>query len=196
MPNRKFGPLGTRPTVPALPVGGPRPRNPFGAAFAGPSAESGGLRGKLPDIDHAGTTTPFDARGVADWVNIFGMDTSGYRWGQVLIECLAKPSLAANTAINLLGPAGYQPYDLATHIEARILAYLGGTASIVFEAAVASREYDGGKLSTGAATHIFREGEVPDRIEVMVRGRMGPFISKTSYPDESLLASVNTRFRR
>jgi len=186
-------PFGTRPTVPALPIGGTQKRvSPFGGGFA-PSAE-GALATKMPDIEHA-SSSPFDARGVADWTNIFGMDSSGYRWGQVLIECLAKPSFK-QLQIQALGFGMVAPYDPATHIEARILAYLGGTSSVVFEAAVASREYDGGNLSTGAATFIFREGEVPDRVEVLIRGRMGPYMSRTAYDDEQLLTSVTTRFRR
>ena len=184
-------------------------RSPFGLHPNGPYPTQGPPQ--TGDVVRA-TSGTVDMRGAGGWRSVFTVDCGDLQWGQLVVTGEAIAAQAANDVPGYWGwpgnpvhgdwpytPGVPGPIELWPWIEVRIAAWVNGQTYTMLEAAVGSHDgaqVGGAAKTAGAIVLPFAVGEVPDKIEVFARARIGGLVQTTIAAGEKLTLVAVSRFHR
>jgi hypothetical protein len=182
-------------------------RSPFGLHPNGPYPTQGPQSGEVVRQ----TSGAVDMRGAGTWRSVFTVDCGELQWGQLVVTGEAIASAAASDVYEVddildefgvvitPGHPASSPIELWPWIEVRIAAWVNGQTYTMLEAAVGS--HDGAQVGGAAKTAgpivlPFAVGEVPDKIEVFARARIGGLVQTAATATEKLTLVAVSRFHK
>ena len=157
-------------------------RSPFGLHPNGPFPTQGPTQSG--DVVR-GSSGVVDMRAASSWRSVYSIDCGDLQWGQLVVtgeatatgadDISSYPQLTVSDMVHAAGPL-IQRVEMWPWIEVRIAALVNGQTYTMLEAAVGSHDgpqVGGAQKTAGAIVLAFPPGEVPDRIEVTARARLG-----------------------
>jgi hypothetical protein len=178
-------------------------RSPFGLHPNGPYPTQGPQSGDV--VRQA--SGAIDMRGVSGWRSVFTVDCAELIWGQLVVtgEAIASgaadiPSYYYTISDAIFSGPVIQRIEVWPWIEVRIVAWVNGQTYTMLEAAVGSHDgpqVGGAQKTAGAIVLPFAVGEVPDKIEVFARARLGGGPdTRASVTDGKLTLLATSRFHK
>jgi hypothetical protein len=150
--------------------------SPFGP-FPDPAASGAVKRGVQQDVTHW-QDGPSDLRGTKEFRSLVRRELEAFSWGKVAIS------------VTSVGGSTVATIDAIPFVEIRVDAIYGGVPETIWEGAAGQRTEAGASNSPGPIVIEFKQGDMPDAVEIFGRARRGGAAETAGAAGETLSASI------
>lgn len=140
---------------------------------------------------HSDMVGPIDMRTVADWTVLGSWEVAQYQTAHVHVEAVSRDRPSNEWTEVAQGNL---------HVEVRVLGYLAGTPYTITEGVVSGKIDHPEERTAGPLQTILEKHEMPEKIEILVRGRrdgraVNVLYSGAAHETEVLQVSARVKFR-